>query len=181
MNKKKLSGILTIFFLVPFISPIDLSAETFALRPYTKVSLNDSDPIFRYSNDAVIVGVTLYKLDAFKRLPKADIVKYYDEKLKSFSSVQFDLRSSAIKENKGFTRYYPFSASGKDFIIRIFLTEEAALRTNDLGGDLPVLYEGKLDDPEVTFQILPPLSEILSHHKTEPITPRRSTETGGSA
>lgn len=52
---------------------------------------------------------------------------------------------------------------GKDFIMRIFLKED-----NRRQQALPILYEGRIEDPAVVFQVLPSLNEILSSCKIKP-------------
>ena len=52
---------------------------------------------------------------------------------------------------------------GKDFIMRIFLKEDHRRQQA-----APILYEGRVEDPAVVFQVLPSLNEILSNCKIKP-------------
>ena len=111
--------------------------------------------------DAICMGVFLYELDTIARLSKEEIERSYPG-LSLNSLVRFDLANMDLGK-KGWTRYYPFSIGNKAFIMRIFLTAERAYQPS-----APVLYEGSIADPAVTFQILPSINEMISGCKIKP-------------
>ena len=165
MSNKRWSIILAIFFLVQVTVPAQVfSLESNSLNPPTKVDINYPDKPFEDVYDAVSFGMLLYKLDAIKGFSKDIIIKDHGSVFLN-SDVKFDLKNIGFLR-KGCTRYYPFSVGGKNFIMRIFLTTE---KTYQL--PMTFLWEDSLPDPAVTFQILPPLSEMLKDHK---ITPQRT-------
>ena len=112
--------------------------------------------------DAICLGVSLYELDTIARLPKEEIERSY-LRLSLNSLVRFDLANMDLGK-KGWTRYYPFFVGNKAFIMRIFLTSERAYQPS-----APVLYEGAIADPAITFQVLPSINEILSDCKIKPL------------
>lgn len=91
------------------------------------------------------------------------------EFLSRFPEVRFDLDRIDMGK-KGWTRYYPFSISGKDFIMRIFLTREYLFQPK-----AEVLYEDTTGDKELTFQILPGLNKILEGCRIKPHNPNPSS------
>ncbi len=163
MSKKKWSLLLAIFFLVQSITSSSiLSFENSPLNPPTNIDANYSDGVVKKIYNAICLGVFLYELDTIGRLSKEEIERSYPGSLLN-SEVRFDLANMGLGK-KGWTRYYPFSVGNKAFIMRIFLTAERAYQPS-----VPVLYEGALADPAVTFQILPSLNEILSDCKIKPL------------
>lgn len=163
MNKKKWSIILAIFFLVQdLIPPPLLAIENNLLNPPTKANIGSSDTQFKKLYDAVCLGLFFYDLDAVKRYTKDAIAREYSDLLFN-SEVKFDFANIDIGK-KGWTRYYPFSIDNKSFIMRIFLTSEAHYQPS-----APILYEGVIKNPAVTFQVLPSLNEILAGCKIRPI------------
>ena len=112
--------------------------------------------------DAICLGVFLYELDTIERLSKEEIERNYSG-LSLNSEVRFDLANMDLGK-KGWTRYYPFSVGNKAFIMRIFLTSERAYQPS-----APILYEGSIANPSVTFQVLPSLNEILAECKIRPL------------
>jgi hypothetical protein len=175
LSKKKWSGILAIFFLVQVVtsSPV-LSFENSSLNPPTNIDANFSDPTVKNIYDAICLGVGLYELDTIEGLSKAEIEGRYPG-LSLNSEVRFNLANMDLGR-KGWTRYYPFSVGDKNFIMRIFLTVERSYQP-----EAPVLYEGSIANPAVTFQVLPSINEILSGCKIQPRRTYSSTEVNRSS
>ena len=162
MNKRRWSIILVIFFIVQSIAPATiLPFEINPLNPPIRVNANSSDGSFQKLCGAICLGLFIYELDAVKGCAKDAIIKEYPGLLFN-PEVRFDLANIDLGK-KGWTSYYPFSVGDKDFIMRIFLTCEKAYQPA-----APVLYEGSIANPAVTFQVLPSLSEILSDCKIKP-------------
>lgn len=165
MNKKRLSIILTVFFLVQgVVTPQFLSAETFSLNPPTKVSLNQPQICIEKISDTLCLALLMYKLDVLQGQSKDVIKTKYGAFISAFPDVQFDLDEMDIGK-KGCTRYYPFWIDGKDFIFRLFLTSEVIMRSREIPAD-QVLYEGTIMDGKITFQILPGVKQISKDCKT---------------
>lgn len=174
MSKKKWSIILTVFFLVQSIAfSSALSFESSPLNPPTNIDANYSDPVIKRIYDVICMGVLLYELDAVKRLSREEIEKSYPG-LSLNTAVRFDLANMDLGK-KGWTRYYPFSIGEKMFIMRIFLTAERAYQPS-----APILYEGSIANPPVTFQVLPSLNEILADCKIKPHRTYPSSEVNRS-
>jgi len=169
-----LSVVLTIFFLTQHIALQQLAAEPYSPLPKVKVSLTETNLSFRYLNDTILLALTLYKLDAVERYTKESIIKEYGARFAGLSKVRFDLENMDIGR-KGWTRYYPFYIKGEQFIMRIFLTEESSFQPK-----VQVLYEGAIDNPRVTFQVLPPLQEILKACHMKPHSPQSASAVGTS-
>ena len=163
MKEKKWTALLVIFFLVQGAasSPV-LSFESSPLNPPTNIDVNHSDPVMKKIYDAICLGVSLYKLDTIAGLSRGEIERSYPG-LSPNSPVRFDLANMDLGR-KGWTRYYPFSVGNKSFIMRIFLTAERAFQSS-----VPVLYEGAIANPAITFQVLPSLNEILSDCRIKPL------------
>ena len=175
MSIKRWSLLLAVFFLVQSIASSSvLSFEGSPLNPPTNIDVNYSDPVAKRIYDAVCLGVFLYKLDTIKRLPKEEIERSYFG-LSLNSEVRFDLANIDLGR-KGWTRYYPFFVGQKNFIMRIFLTAERSYQP-----EAPILYEGSLANPAVTFQVLPSLNEILSGCKIKPRRIYHSSEVNRSS
>ncbi len=161
MDKRRWSIPLAIFILLCDVaSPYVISAANF---PLTQIKVNTPAPdsFFKKIYNSIYVGLSIYKSDAVQQHSKERIIENF-KKLCDFSGVSFDLENIDIIK-KGWTRYYPFSVDGRSFIMRIFLTEEKYFQPV-----APVLYEGSIVNPEVTFQILPSLNDILSDCKIKP-------------
>lgn len=174
VSNKKWSFLLVIFFLIQNTMPsVALSMEGDPLNPLTSININNSDQVMRKIYDAICLGVFLYELDVVKRLPKEEIEKNYPELLLN-SLARFDIKNMDLGK-KGWTRYYPFSVGDKSFIMRIFLTSESAHQPS-----LTILYEGTIASPAVTFQVLPPLNDILSDCKIKPRRAYSSSEVNHS-
>ena len=153
---------MAVFFLVHSLaSSSALSFESNPLNPPTNIDVNHSSPVVKDIFDAVCLGVSLYKFDAIQRLSKEEISSLYSG-LSLRSEARFDIANMDLGR-KGWTRYYPFSVGDKSFIMRIFLTSERTYQSS-----VPILYEGSITDPAVTFQVLPSLNEILSTCKIKP-------------
>ncbi|MDD5496184.1 MAG: hypothetical protein PHP46_03665 [Candidatus Omnitrophica bacterium] len=160
--KKGAPVILAIVFLAQSIQfPQELSCETYALNPQSKVNLTEYNSLFRHKCEAVCLALFIYKMDALNGSSKRDIMDEYGTFLADFA-VRFDLENMDMGR-KGWTRYYPFSIEGKDFIARVFLTRERAHRV-----EVPVLFESSLKKLPITIQILPNISSILESCKIRP-------------
>jgi len=175
VSKKKLYCILAIFFLVQSIASSSVLAfENSVLNPPTNIDINYSDGVVKKLYDAICLGVLIYELDTVGRKSKEEIARSCAG-LPSNSEVRFDLENMDMGR-KGWTRYYPFSVGDKAFIMRIFLTVERAYQSS-----APVLYEGVIANPAVTFQVLPSLNEILADCKIKPIKIYHSSATSRSS
>jgi len=171
MDWKKLSVITAIFSLAQAIaSPVGVFPEISQLNPPVKTNLNDPNIIFKCKAAILCEGLSLYKLDAIERCAKEEIIEQLGRPQDGLAPVRFDLDHMDIGR-KGWTRYYPFSSGGKDFIIRIFLTAERAYQPK-----VEVLFEGSIGNPPVTFQILPGLNSILKDCRIKPHNFYSSTE-----
>lgn len=161
MHKKRYLIVALIFFLLLDASSSSILSAAGCLLPEMKLGQNCPDVSFKKIYESVCFGLALYKSDVIGRRPKEELIK--DASTAALGpGIIFDLENiDAVR--KGWTRYYPFSIDGKDFIMRIFLTEELRFQP-----DAPVLYEGSISFPAVTFQVLPSLNEILSTCKIKP-------------
>jgi hypothetical protein len=163
---------LILFFLVQGISIPGLSAETLSLNPPTRVSLNESQLCIKNICDIYYLGLFIYKMDAKNRQSKDDIIDKYSGFISNFSSVKFDLEHMDIGK-KGWTRYYPFSINGMNFIARVFLAREHQFQPK-----VKVLFEAATSDSELIFQVLPGVNDILADCSIKPynLYPRHETE-----
>jgi len=168
VNRKKWSIILAIFILVQDAA-ISSSAFPAINYPLTQIKVyqNSVDRSFKKIYDSVCMGLAIYKSDVINRSSKEDLINIFS-RIVSIPGIKFDLENIDILK-KGWTRYYPFSIDGKSFIMRIFLTAEKLYQPS-----VTVLYEGSVENPAVTFQVLPSLNEILADCK---IAPRRTYST----
>ena len=174
MNKERWSIVLAIFFLVQYISPSQTYSATNFPLTQIKVDPNSTDICFKKIYDSLCVGLSIYKLDAIERYTKENLIKNLSN-ISTKTDVKFDLDNIDM-DKKGWTRYYPFSIGDKNFIMRIFLTSELQYQPK-----VRVLYEGTLTNPAVTFQVLPPLNDILSDCKIKPIKTYLSTQVDRSS
>lgn len=161
MSKRKWFLLLAIFFL---LHDVTFSSTATAINyPLTQIKVNPDcpDKFFKKIYDSICFGLSVYRLDAIKGCSKEDLIKNLGNVILN-PSIRFDLENIDIIK-KGWTRYYPFSIDSKNFIMRIFLTEEKLYQP-----DAPVLYEGSIVNPAVTFQVLPSLNEILADCKIKP-------------
>ena len=156
MNRKNLALIIAILILAQYSAlPQELYPGTISLNPTEKVSLNKPEISFlkKYCINVLCLGLLIYKLDAYECLPKdrikETIAAQHDNVFFELAGVDFDFDNIDYFNKKGFTRYYPFYIQGKPFVIRIFRTDEKYFQP-----DVEILYEGKVQNPPVTFQIL---------------------------
>lgn len=167
MNKSRLVVTIVCLFLVhsQVVALQDLG--TLPLTPSREVSPTETNHpgIFLKEFNILAFALSVYYLDAKEQLSKEDI----KEKLAGNSTILwekfnigFDMNNIDFKK-RGFTRYYPFSVNGKDFIIRIFDANERHYLAN-----FEILYEGVLNRPEIGFQIIPGINAILDKKKIEP-------------
>lgn len=168
MNRKKWLSALAIFILVQDAA-IPHSLFSAVNHPLTQIKVceNSVDRSFKKIYDSVCMGLAIYKLDVTGRSSKESLIDTLG-KIVSPPGIRFDLKNADVLK-KGWTRYYPFSIDGKNFIMRIFLTAERPYQP-----PVAVLYEGNIVNPAVTFQVLPSLNEILAECK---IAPRRTYST----
>ncbi len=165
MNGKKALVILAVSFLVQtIVSQIGQADYLYSLSPPAKVDPNNPDIIFQYKWDVIRKGLSIYELDSIGRCSKDDIIRRYNRLFPLPSDVRFDLEHIDIRKG-GYTRYYPFSIGDNNFLIRIFLTTESTLQPK-----VEVLFEIEIEDPAVTFQILPDLSSVLKDCRIKPYT-----------
>lgn len=166
--------LLAIFFIVQYIVPTTaLSFEGNPLNPPIRVDPNSPDRSFPELWSAICSGLIIYGMDV-NGSPKEEIVKKYPGAFIN-SEIRFDLANLEFGR-KGWTRYYPFSIGDKNFIMRIFLTAERAYQPQ-----APILFEGGVNNPAVTFQVLPSVSDILSDCKIKPFKTYSSSQVGRSS
>ena len=171
---KRWSVFLVVFFLIQYITPPDvLSGINFPLTNI-KVDSNSPDHFFKNIYESIYLGLSIYRLDAIEKYTREKLITDLgDACLKS--DIRFDLKNIDMGK-KGWTRYYPFSIGDKNFIMRIFLTEELRYQP-----EVKILYEGRLESPAITFQILPSLNEILSDCGIKPFRAYSSSQVDGSS
>jgi len=161
VNKSKCCAALVIFFLLfDVVIPSLSSAINYPLTQI-KVDPDTVDRSFKKIYDSVCFALSVYVSDVIGRSSKEDLIKNFS-RIALHPGIRFDLENMDIIK-KGWTRYYPFSIEGKEFIMRIFLTSERSYQP-----PAPVLYEGSIATPAVTFQVLPSLNTILSDCKIKP-------------
>ena len=170
MNRKSLALIIAILILVQYSAlPQELYPGTISLNPTEKVSLNKPEIAFlkKYDIYVLCLGLLIYKYDVLDKCSKDEIregiARHKENNFFSLSGVDFDLDNIDYFNRKGFTRYYPFYIQGKPFVIRIFRTDEKYFQP-----DVEILYEGKVQDPPVTFQILEGVNTILNDCRIGP-------------
>jgi hypothetical protein len=95
--------------------------------------------------------------------PKAAIIRKHGQALSS-PEIRFDLEKIDMGK-KGWTRYYPVMVENRQFIVRVFLTEESSYQPQT-----PVLYEMVIRNPAVTCQVLPNINSIIESRKTKTLT-----------
>lgn len=162
MNRKRWSIFLVLFFLSSLIIPSKVLPDTNFPLTNIKVDSNSGDIFFKKIYESVYIGLSIYKLDTIEKYAKERLIKNLNQTSVK-SDIKFDMNNIDIGK-KGWTRYYPFSIGDKNFIMRIFLTEELQYQPK-----VKVLYEGTLERPAVTFQILPSLNDILSDCRIKPL------------
>ncbi|MCX5686464.1 MAG: hypothetical protein NTW09_03275 [Candidatus Omnitrophica bacterium] len=170
MNKKRLSIVLAIFFLVQVgCLPQNLSAEICALNIPSRIA----DPHFRNMNIAADVALSIYKKHELGKISKEDIAReFFGGAINE--CVKFDLDDLRLGKG-GWTRYYPVSILGEDLIARVFLSDEEVLQPN-----VKVIFEAKIENPRITCQIIPNVSDILKDCRIEPHRVYDNTEAARS-
>jgi hypothetical protein len=157
-------GLLVILSLIQYATPSSTSSGPNFPLTQIKIDSNAPDSFFKQVYGSVCIGLSIYKLDVIERYTKEKLITTFQAgAARPGLEIRFDMENIDVGK-KGWTRYYPFSVDGKNFIMRIFLTSELEYQPKT-----KVLYEGKLGSPAVTFQVLPPLSEILSDCPIKPI------------
>ena len=160
---KKITAIIAVtLFLIQAIPLACLApAETLSPNPLTEINTGGANLPFKETCNFLCMALSLYRSDAFKGMPKEELVHTYSPML-SGSDVRFDFAHIDLMK-KGWTRYYPFSVGEKSFVARIFLTKEASFQPK-----LQVISELAIEDFGVTIQILPGIDEILNDCKIKP-------------
>jgi hypothetical protein len=174
LNRKRWSGFLVIFFLYALIIPSKALPDTNFPLTHIKVDSGSADTFFKKIYESVYVGLSLYKLDAIEKYTKGQLMTSF-QPVTGNGLIRFDLKNIDMGK-KGWTRYYPFSIGDRNFIMRIFLTAEVQYQPK-----IKVLYEGRLDDPDITFQILPSLNDILSDCTIKPFRAYSTTQADSSS
>jgi len=168
MTKGKLIVLLVCFCVLYFNAPASPDIQSFvkasAINPAKKVSPTEISikEIFAKEFNILTFALGMYQLDVGERLSKENIkMRLSDEVLfcKEAFSIVFDMENIDFNR-KGFTRYYPFSVNGKDFIIRIFDADEKCYLA-----DFEIFYDGVLEESNIGFQIIPGVKEILADTK----------------
>ena len=168
MSKKRLVPFLACLFLVHSQVALAIDAGTYFLNPSKKVSPTNTSvkAMFARQFNIIAFALGMYYLDTSGNVPKEDIKKIFEEEIvfceENFNIV-FDLDNIDFKK-KGFTRYYPFTVNGQDFIIRLFDVREKSIQPA-----CEVYYEGIMEDSGVCFQIIPGIKVLLADTKVEPI------------
>lgn len=168
LNKKKLLLVIVCLLLVHTQAATSLDIRTLLLTPPQKVSPIETNPEFTFLKEFNILtfALALYHLDAKEHLTK-DIIK---RRLatdcavwKKALNIDFDLDNIDLNK-RGFTRYYPFSINGKDFIVRIFDMKERHFLP-----EFDVFYEALFEDSGVGLQIIPGINTVLKSKRVEKV------------
>jgi len=170
VNKKRLSIVLAIFFLVQAASlPRNLGAEIYSLSIPSRIA----DPHFRNMNIAADVALSIYIKHELGKISKENIAReFFGGVINEY--VKFNLSDLRLGKG-GCTRYYPVSILGENFIARVFLSDEEAFQPK-----VKVLFEIKICNPPVTCQILPDISSILKDCRIAPHRVSDDTEVSRS-
>ena len=162
MNKKITAAVVVTLFLIQAIPLTGMApAETLSPNPLTEINTGGANLPFKETCNFLCMALSLYRSDAFKGMPKEELVKIYGPML-SDSGVRFDFAHIDLMR-KGWTRYYPFSVGEKRFVARIFLTREASFQPK-----VQIISELAIENSDVTIQILPGIDEILNDCKIKP-------------
>ena len=169
MNKGKLLIIALCLFLVHSGVGATLDIRTYPINPVKKVSPIETSikEIFARQFNILAFALGIYRLDTRGRLSKESIKETLADNCaacRDSVNVAFDLDNIDFRK-KGFTRYYPFSASGRDFIIRIFDVREKYYLP-----DFEIFYEGTFEESGIGFQVIPGIKSILKEAKAERIS-----------
>ena len=160
MKRSRWLIFLVVFFLVQYIVPSEILSGPDLLLPQMRTDPGSSEHFFPQIYKSICIGISMYVLDAIEGYSKEKLIATF--RSTGGRLVKFDLENIDIGK-KGWIRHYPFSIGNKNFIMRIFLTAERSYQP-----EAKVLYEGKLAEPEVTFQILPSLNEMLADCSAKP-------------
>ena len=166
LSKNKLVPLAICLFLVHTQITASSDSGTFSINPAKRVSPTEISikEIFAKEFNILAFALGMYHSDAVERLSKNAIKEKFAGELDSCESefdVSFDLENMDFGR-RGFTRYYPFSVNGRDYIIRIF-----DIREKGYLSDFEILCEGEFEDSKLGFQILPGLNELLEQRKPE--------------
>ena len=166
MNKGKPFLIVLCLFLVHSSVDATLDIRTSPINPIKKVSPIETNikELFAREFNILTFALGIYQLDTKGGLTKEYIKEALADNVRTCKDsleVDFDLDNIDFRR-KGFTRYYPFSVNGQDFIIRVFdLREEHYLP------DFDIFYEGAFEESNIGFQIIPGIKTILKTTKAE--------------
>ena len=162
MNKKRTAVLTVTFFLVQafFLSGF-APAEVYLLNPPTGIGTAGANTPLKNTCGIFFKALELYKADALEGLAKDEIIKRYND-VCADSPVKFDLENLDLVR-KGWTRYYPFSIDGRNFVARVFLTKETIFQPK-----INPISELVLNRLGITVQILPGINEILSDRRIKP-------------
>ncbi len=170
VKKRRFAIAIIIFFLALAASSPDISeAQNSALSPPMRIT----EHLFKEVYATVSVAFSVYKMDAMDGLSMENIIDKHRAALIG-ADVKFDLEHMDLRR-KGWTRHYPVSIRGENFIVRLFLTGERAYQPA-----LPVLFEMDIKDPDVTCQILPDINSILGPAGIKPLRPTYQRQTSAS-
>ena len=170
MKKRRFAIAIIIFFLIPTIYIPDITqAQNETLSPPMRMT----EHYFKEVYATVSVALSVYKMDAVDGISMKNIIDKHRPALIG-ADVKFDLEHMDMRR-KGWTRHYPVSIRGENFIVRLFLTPERSYQP-----DLPVLFEMDIKDPDVTCQILPDINSILGDSSLTPLRPRYQRQTSAS-
>jgi hypothetical protein len=172
-KRKWLAVVVSFFLFSDVVIPSVSSAINFPLTQI-KVDPNTIDRSFKKIYDSVCFALSVYVRDVIGRSAKENLIRDFSD-VALHPGIRFDLEKIDMIK-KGWTRYYPFSIDGKEFIMRIFLTSERSYLPA-----APILYEGSIATPAVTFQVLPSLNTILSDCKIKPHRAYSPTEVNRSS
>ena len=170
MYKNKLILILACLFLVQPHVGATQDVRTIPVTSIIPVSPIESNPIptTLHEYSILVFALSMYYMETRENLSMEQIrerLAGQPEVWKEKLAVAFDLDRTSFKKD-GYTRYYPFSVRGRDFIIRFFrLKEKDKLPLCD------VLHEGTFPDSELAFQIIPGINALLEGKDIKKILP----------
>lgn len=165
MNKSRLLLTIVCMFLVHTQLVASTNVGTLLLTPPKKVSpleASQRDAFLKEFN-LLTFALGMYRLDTEVRLTGDEIRNILNENIEHLErvcSIVFDFDRIDFRK-KGYTRYYPFTIDGKDYIIRIYLEEERHF--------LPyadILAQGIFHNSGIGYQIIPGINSILNEVKS---------------
>jgi hypothetical protein len=169
VGKSKLI-IIACLFLVHAQIAAAIDIGTIPLTPPKKVSPLETSPehlTFLKTYNILTISLAMYYLDTKGRFSKEAIRDNFEQNLALWAGrygIEFDLDNIDFQK-KGFTRYYPFTVNGHDFIIRFFDVKERHFLP-----PVPEVYaEGVFESSEIGFQIIPGINAILAGTRIERI------------